>query len=271
MTTGDYTPGRGYGVQPAPMNAPRAVELGVGVQPGTPNIIRARQVLVSGTNDGIFVYIGKPGPGNPPVASIVAPGVTTDPYGNTVASILEVQESGLQTVLAAAGLTMQKLSGTHVPPLISLADNTSVTTDGTSIHSAGIITPIVEAVQPGTAGTAETWHPLSLAAGWTGTLNYRMDAIGRVEFDMDVTFTDNGTTHLASGTAIQSIALPAAYSPSTTKFVQCGLVPSGAVLAANRVPEIQIGTGGGVLAVGVTTSAVGQTAEFRGQPSYPLT
>jgi hypothetical protein len=63
-----------------------------GVQPGSSSgIVRARLVIVSGAGvSGVFVYNGTPGTGNPPVLSIVPPGVTTDPYGNTVNAVLEV-------------------------------------------------------------------------------------------------------------------------------------------------------------------------------------
>lgn len=81
MGTSDYVPGGpGTGRQPAPMNAPQAPELSIGVQPGTPNIIRAFQVIVSGTGSGIFVYSPTVGAGNL-VASLAA-NSGTDPFGN---------------------------------------------------------------------------------------------------------------------------------------------------------------------------------------------
>lgn len=42
----------------------------------------------------LFIYNGSPGPGNPPVLSVVAPGVTQDPYGNTVGAVLEAGTIG---------------------------------------------------------------------------------------------------------------------------------------------------------------------------------
>src|SRR5215472_15004213 len=52
--------------QPEPMNAPPARELSIGVQPGVPNIIRARLVIISGSGpgSGLFVYSGPPAFGN---------------------------------------------------------------------------------------------------------------------------------------------------------------------------------------------------------------
>src|SRR5215472_14763632 len=66
--------------QPEPMNAPPARELSIGVQPGVPNIIRARVVIVSGASGGVFLYSpGAPGVGNL-VASMTE--ATNDPFGN---------------------------------------------------------------------------------------------------------------------------------------------------------------------------------------------
>src|SRR5271156_1130797 len=47
--------------------------------------------IISGTpGSGLFVYNGAPALGNPPVLSIVAPGVTTDPYGNPANAVLNI-------------------------------------------------------------------------------------------------------------------------------------------------------------------------------------
>ena len=60
-------------------------------------IFRGRQVVISGVGpgSGLFVYNGTPGPGNPPVFSVVAPGTTQDPFGNGISAIVEIgQQSG---------------------------------------------------------------------------------------------------------------------------------------------------------------------------------
>jgi hypothetical protein len=49
-----------------------------------PSIVRAREVIISGTKDGLFVYNGTPALGNPPVFAVVSPGTTQDPYGNNL-------------------------------------------------------------------------------------------------------------------------------------------------------------------------------------------
>jgi hypothetical protein len=80
------TPGPFGGAPVPPLNAPPPAAPGVGVQPGqTPAVEFARIVVLYGTGQiGLFVYEGSPAAGNPPVAYIVPPGVTTDLYGNTL-------------------------------------------------------------------------------------------------------------------------------------------------------------------------------------------
>jgi hypothetical protein len=65
------------------MNAPTPNPLGYGVQPGTDSqVLLARQVIVFGPNDGIFVYNGTPALGNLIWADVPATGL--DPFGNVV-------------------------------------------------------------------------------------------------------------------------------------------------------------------------------------------
>jgi hypothetical protein len=67
---------------------PRAIDQQVsyppaGVQPGSAaGIVRARLVIVSGTDEGVFVYSGTPALGNPPIAAMCDS--FTDPFGNAV-------------------------------------------------------------------------------------------------------------------------------------------------------------------------------------------
>jgi hypothetical protein len=76
-----------------PVNAPRGTDTPVGVQPGSNSpIVRARQVIVSGNGDGVFIYSGAPGLGNPPIAWMGAGLV--DPYGNVLPSTTGVASTG---------------------------------------------------------------------------------------------------------------------------------------------------------------------------------
>jgi hypothetical protein len=90
-----------------PLNAPPGVSPQPGVQPGVYNgVILADKVIVFGPGDGVFVYSGTPGPGNPPIAWVGAGLV--DPYGNVLPSTTGVAGSGTfqagDTVLDASGV-----------------------------------------------------------------------------------------------------------------------------------------------------------------------
>jgi hypothetical protein len=53
--------------------------------------ITSQLIVFSGAQGtGIFLYNGTPGAGNPPILSAVAPGVTLDPFGNTVQAVLVI-------------------------------------------------------------------------------------------------------------------------------------------------------------------------------------
>jgi hypothetical protein len=71
-----------WGKQPVPVNAPPAQTLGLGVQPGTPSVIRARQVIIIGSGGELLVYSPTAGAGN--LIASIAGAAFTDPYGNAV-------------------------------------------------------------------------------------------------------------------------------------------------------------------------------------------
>lgn len=91
-------PGRG-GQQPAPINSAAGQATVVGTQPGvTGGIVRARQVIISGSADGVFVYDGSPGAGT--LVGSWAADAGTDPYGNAYPKGFSVGlASGTQTQL----------------------------------------------------------------------------------------------------------------------------------------------------------------------------
>lgn len=49
---------------------------------GRSNVVRARLVIISGANGGIFIYSGRPGPGNPPILSLSD--ASSDPFENAI-------------------------------------------------------------------------------------------------------------------------------------------------------------------------------------------
>jgi hypothetical protein len=59
----------------------------------------------AGQGSGFFVYAGAPGPSNPPVLSVVAPGTTADPFGNPVSAVLNIgNQSGAHSGFDASGV-----------------------------------------------------------------------------------------------------------------------------------------------------------------------
>lgn len=52
------------------------------------SVVQFLVIASGGPASGLFVYNGPPGPGNDPVFAVVAPGTTTDPYGNTVKAVM---------------------------------------------------------------------------------------------------------------------------------------------------------------------------------------
>ena len=84
------TPGDGL---VRPLNAPPAGLAVPGTQPGVQGgVVLARYVIVNGAGDGVFVYSGAPGLGNPPIAWMGSGLV--DPYGNVLPSTTGVADTG---------------------------------------------------------------------------------------------------------------------------------------------------------------------------------
>lgn len=74
-------------------------------------------IIVSGSpNTGLFLYNGTPAAGNPPVLWAVAPGVTADPFGNTVSAVLGAGVPGGQStqIDAAGDVTLTGTGGTQL-------------------------------------------------------------------------------------------------------------------------------------------------------------
>jgi len=106
----------GDGLVP-PLNAPPAGAVTYGIQPGSPQIIKAQYVIVSGPGGGVFVYTGTPANGNPPIAWMGAG--TTDPYGNPLPSTTGIASSGT----FSAGNTYISVNGTVTYSAAPAANN----------------------------------------------------------------------------------------------------------------------------------------------------
>ena len=133
-------PGSG-GLVPPPINAPAGQATPVGVQPGvSTSVVRARLVIVSGTGEGLFVYSGNPGSGNPPIDSVS--NSVTDPYGNTTQPGVVSYNGGAFAQLFAAALQLQGATGQF-----EAASVTTLLTAGVLGMSSGEVTNTDTAAQ----------------------------------------------------------------------------------------------------------------------------
>ncbi len=247
-------------------------------------------------SSGAFFYNGAPAAGN--LIASIASAAGTDAFGNTFPAGIFEQTSG-----GAGGAALlvggQLLLDFATSPSVGVSPSIAQASDGgmtvtSAIPGLGRIpsrtawypnktTLPADVARIGTdqlrawdpvAGypTLETWHTATLATGWTGSVRYKLAAAdNQVHLEVNATFTDNGTTHLASGTAMLNPALPAAYHPANTSpEMAAGISGSGLAITASRVPCVHVGTGGQVFGDFVTTSALNNTATFQGEFSYPL-
>jgi hypothetical protein len=102
-----------------------------GTQPGSSaGIVRARLIIVSGSGEGVFIYNGTPGAGNPPIFS--ATGGTTDPYGNTVIPTLQIQGGGRLTVGAAGAPEVELISNAAITVTTDISTTSAAASNVTS-------------------------------------------------------------------------------------------------------------------------------------------
>lgn len=99
-----------------------------GVTPGSPNVIKARRVIIAGPGDGVFVYQAgtTPALGNPPIVWITGGGSLIDPYGNVLPSTAGVAAAGTfqagDSILSTLGLlTYSGTPSVANPPIGSVA------------------------------------------------------------------------------------------------------------------------------------------------------
>jgi hypothetical protein len=96
----------------------------------------------------MFVYNGVPAAGNPPVWQVVAPGVTQDPFGNTVSAIMNVGSlAGAHAGWDANGV--EYLANSTGTPVIVLDPNKSLI----EILSAGLGSALTASMTTPAAGT----------------------------------------------------------------------------------------------------------------------
>jgi hypothetical protein len=117
------------GSLPRPWNAPPGVQVPPGVQPGAPEVILARYVIVFGTNGGVFLYSGKPALGNPPILwdSLA----TKDPFGNMITPGMFLAQTA-SSGKAKGGLTWNTATPGTAEAVLALFPNATVAFTGDS-------------------------------------------------------------------------------------------------------------------------------------------
>jgi hypothetical protein len=143
------TPAAGTTAAQIPLNAPiNTSRAGVGPAPAA-GVVIARIIVVYGASGGLFIYNGTPAPGNPPILSAVAPGVTTDPYGNPVKAVLNIgslagahagfDDDGNEYLTDPTGATRIYLSPGNVELAVYTADTAAV---ALSVAAAALTDPL---------------------------------------------------------------------------------------------------------------------------------
>lgn len=249
------------GMPPMPVNAPQGVAPASGVQPGQSTaVVIANKVIVFGPNDGVFVYSGTPKLGNPPI--FWAASGPKDPYGNPLPSTSGVNGTGTfeatdgvqQTVIGASSLTNsgalrtvalsdgQLVFGGLVAAFVTSPVTFTVGAIAPNPAACSWQIPFVQAlaaVQPLTATTPETWHPMSpLAAGFAAggtTPEFKLypDGTTGLRGAVNLTATEPaGTTFFT---------LPAAYAPTATMQFVTQASLSGNTLGQSTVQVLSSG------------------------------
>lgn len=138
---------------------------------------------------GLFVYNGAPGPGNPPVFSVVAPGVTADPFGNAVTAVMQagVPGTGQTNIDASGDILLSGADGSNVIRLEPANQRMLIYSDPAGANALIMSVAVAggtdsfgnhylsgttsyagaQAVQLGFGSGALSFYTGSLAAGWT--------------------------------------------------------------------------------------------------------
>lgn len=245
---------------------------GPGIGAGNGQIIRARYVIITDVSGGVFIYVGTPQTGNPPILWVTE--AATDPFGNA----LPFRGVGVKNGSNLAGITDTAsviVGGTGEASFGTLNDSGA---GGTSLESstfgAGDVSAFFELLSKNvngigprmlignaavlsTAGTAanptqittDGWHTLAPINGWANVagepLKYTLLP------DRMVMVAGVITSAGAAGNPIFA-NLPAGYRPATQQETAAGLhgaAPAGgafmrvAVNGDMSIPGSTVGTG----------------------------
>lgn len=109
-------------------------------------VLQAQQVIISNggaPGNGIFVYTGTPGIGNIPTDAIVASGITTDPFGNSLSTTAFLVQAGIVTLhggifRTAAAAPLIQVDGIHNAILLYDASSNLTETIASVVTNDGL-------------------------------------------------------------------------------------------------------------------------------------
>lgn len=257
-------PGRG-GQQTPPINSAAGQPTPVGTQPGvSQSIVRARQVIISGTADGVFVYNGTPGPGT--LVGSWAALAGTDPYGNSYSRGFSVGlATGTQVDLIPSGAGgAAEIQFAFSSPAVSNAPNIAAGPNGPTGAELVISGPAIA-----TAGS-EDWVQIAMfanAGGGSANIEFiYVDTSGNA--NLMATLNDSGWTfssavNVTASLSVGGVDIVVALSgqPTTTDGLTDGTINGSS--ATTGLPN------GGIQ--GTSGSQSAGTAHTHGPGSYSVT
>lgn len=182
------------------------------VAPGSTNVVRARQVIVFGPNEGVFVYSGTPALGNPPIMSLSDS--STDPFGNTTDSAGQPLQPGI-VAYGATGYA-QLLSGilSFLYPGATLAGVVNMEGAGAMVINSGLAAS--------GDNSAEITIDSADAAGGTSTIGLDAgitDVTGELEVGGNIS-CPSSTIDVHNGNVNLNMASPPNYPTSGKTLAQ---------------------------------------------------
>ena len=230
-----------------------------------------QRITIDGTRGAIFEYNSS----NQLVGSWADSAGTNDGYGN---AYLEGQVTYLPGAGGTTSIACQNSDGTiaywyasspagpwsEVTALgLILGATLADTYVQWSTYYGGLELPPlfeIQGITPGTNGTAEYWHPLTLASGWSAvagfhTPSYRLNALGNVELTGRIT-----NPSAAEGSEIAS--LPSGYYSSSYNLVTTCGIQQAVALSTTRNIELFLGTAGKLNLFGISATAGSTTVDI---------
>lgn len=135
-----------------------------GIPPGSAaGIIRAFELILFGTGPrGVFVYSGTPALGNPPVIALTAPGVTKDPYGNTVLP------GGLSIIFGGQTIFLGSVGGISELEFLSGGASEQAPANVASGLVGSALLQTIQLLISGPKGAGNDWTQIQLVSGNAG-------------------------------------------------------------------------------------------------------